>query len=42
MNVCGRNACVLLPIENIFVVSVACGYRLACVRQQLCEPKGFL
>jgi len=37
-----RNACFFLPFVNIVVVSVTCGYRLVCVRQQLCQPKGFV
>jgi len=29
VNCCNRNACVFLPFENIVLVSVMCGYRLA-------------
>ena len=42
MNCCNRNAYVFLPFENIVLVSVMCGYRLAGVRQQCVNQRGSL
>ena len=42
MNRCSRNACVFLPFENIVLVSVMCGYRLARVGQQCVNQRGSL
>jgi len=40
VNCCSRNACVFLPFENIDLVAVMCGYRLARVRQQCVNQRG--
>ena len=42
MDSCSRNASVFLPFENIVLVSVICGYRLARVRQQCVNQRGYI
>jgi len=42
VNCCSCNACVFLPFENIVLVFVTCGHRLARVRQKCVNQRGSL